>query len=102
MTFFWGSDLLFFLSLVPGFSDRTVPGRGVPVRDFFDPGSPFPGRPDPGFPDPDPQILVHLRGKARIPGFLALDPQKVGPDPQNPGKRPFLAQDPQKPVKRPF
>ena len=89
MTFFWGSGLLFFLSLAPGFSDRTVPGRGVPVRDFFDPGSPFPGRPDPGFPDPDPRNLVHLRGKARIPGFLALGPQKVGPDPRKPGKRPF-------------
>ena len=60
--FFWGSDLIFFLFLAPGFSDRTVPGRGVPVRDFFDPGSPFPGRPDPSFPDPDPRFLVHDPG----------------------------------------
>ena len=86
MTFFWGSGLLFFLSLAPGFSDRTVPGRGVPVQDFFDPGSPFPGRPDPGFPDPDPRFLVQDPG---FPDSWPRTPKKWVRTPGNPGNGRF-------------
>ena len=84
--FFLGVDLIFFLLLVPGFSGRTVPGRGVPVQDFFPRIPSFLAR-IPGFLDLQTPVSW---SRPRIPGFLALGPQKVGPDPQKPGKRPFL------------
>ena len=60
-------------------SDRTVPGRGVPVRDFFGPGTRFPGPPGPQFPGPGPRLTVRTpetRENGHFFGVLGGVPKK--------------------------
>ena len=87
--FFLGVGSTFFLSLAPGFSDRTVPGRGVPVRDFLTPDPRFLAVQTPDSRIQTPGIWSISAEKPGFPDSWPWDPKKSVRTPGNPGNGRF-------------